>query len=122
MSYISHQKYINEMEKNSKLFEEKMSKFKKYQKSSIYNEQYNYCEYDDEDFQTNKYSTKNKLHKIENKENFDEEGNNNESIESKDFSNNLSKTNKNKYRNRDYEYDNNIGYDNCNKSQKKKKI
>ena len=120
MSYISHQKYISEMEKNSKLFEEKMSKFKKYQKSSIYNEQYNYCEYDDEDFQTNKYSTKNKLHKIENKENFDEEGNNNESIESKDFSNNLSKNNKNKYRNKDYECDNIIDYDNCNKSQKKK--
>ena len=97
-----------------------MSKFKKYQKSSIYNEQYNYCEYDDEDFQTNKYSTKNKLHKIENKENFDEEGNNNESIESKDFSNNLSKNNKNKYRNKDYECDNIIDYDNCNKSQKKK--
>ena len=120
MSYISHQKYISEMEKNSKLFEEKMSKFKKYQKSSIYNEQYNYCEYDDEDFQTNKYSTKNKLHKIENKENFDEEGNNNESIESKDFSNNLSNNNKNKYRNKDYECDNIIDYDNCNKSQKKK--
>ena len=120
MSYISHQKYISEMEKNSKLFEEKMSKFKKYQKSSIYNEQYNYCEYDDEDFQTNKYSTKNKLHKIENKENFDEEGNNNESIESKDFSNNLSKNNKNKYRNKDYECDNIIDYENCNKSQKKK--
>ena len=123
MSFISHQKYINEMEKNSKLFDEKMSKFKKYTKSSIYNEQYNYCEYDDEDFQTNKYSTKNKLHKIENKENFNEEGNNYESIESKDFSNNLSKNNKNnknKYRNKDYEYDNIIDYDNCNKSQKKK--
>ena len=124
MNDNSHQKYINEMEKNSKLFEEKMNKFKKYQKSSIYNEPDNYLE--EEDYKTNKYSTKKKFHKLEDKENSDEEENNYGYYKNKEInSNNPSKNLKSKYRNRDYEDENILDYDyeyeNPNKSQKKKK-
>ena len=125
MNDNSHQKYINEMEKNSKLFEEKMNKFKKYQKSSIYNEPDNFLE--EEDFETNKYTTIKKLHKLENKEDSDEEGNNYGLYKSKEIiSNNPSKNLKSKYRKRDFEDENildyNYEYENPNKYQNKKKF
>ena len=43
------QQYINEMEKNAKLFEEKLNKFKKYQTSEAYTQQDDYEE-KEEDF------------------------------------------------------------------------
>ena len=112
------------MEKNSKLFEEKMNKFKKYQKSSIYNEPDNYLE--EEEYETNKYSTKKKLHNLEDKDNSNEEENNYGYYKNKEInSNNPSKNLKSKYRNRDYEDENILDYDyeyeNPNISQNKKK-
>ena len=37
MKNNDNQIYFKEMEKNSKIFEEKLNKFKKYQASSVYN-------------------------------------------------------------------------------------
>ena len=66
-----NQKYIKEMEKNSKIFEEKMNKFKKYQKSSVYNELDDDLE-GDYDYDANKYSVKKRLQDTDNKDNSDE--------------------------------------------------
>ena len=54
------QQYINEMEKNAKLFEEKLNKFKSYQTSEAYSQQDEYEEKENEkeDFQINKKKIK----------------------------------------------------------------
>ena len=57
--------YIKEMEKNSKIFEEKMNKFKKYKNSSIYNEPEDYQI--EEDLDTNKYPSNKKSKNLEEK-------------------------------------------------------
>ena len=56
------QQYINEMEKNAKLFEEKLNKFKKYQTSEAYTQQSEFEEKESEDFhQNNRFSKKTPL-------------------------------------------------------------
>ena len=64
-----NQKYIKEMEKNSKIFEEKMNKFKKYKKSLMYNELDDDYEEDYYGLDENKYSAAKRLQDIEDKEN-----------------------------------------------------
>ena len=54
------QQYINEMEKNAKLFEEKLNKFKSYQTSEAYSQQDEYEEKENENFQINKKPYKNR--------------------------------------------------------------
>ncbi len=67
------QQYINEMEKNSKLFEEKLNKFKKYQTSEAYTQQSEFEEKESEDFhQINRFSKKMPLNQ-EKSENSEEE-------------------------------------------------
>ena len=75
MNDNSNQKYLNEMERNSKLFEEKMNKFKKYQKSSIYNEPDDEYLDEDEDFNNNKYSVKKRTKNYKEMQNSDDEEN-----------------------------------------------
>ena len=52
------QQYINEMEKNAKLFEEKLNKFKKYQTSEAYTQQDEFEEIEDKNIRSNKRSSK----------------------------------------------------------------
>ena len=58
MKNNSNQKYIKEMEKNSKIFEEKLNKFKKYQDSSVYNEDDNDDYEEISEIDLNKFSQK----------------------------------------------------------------
>ena len=62
------QQYINEMEKNAKLFEEKLNKFKKYQTSEAYTQQDEFEEIEDKNIRTNKRPTKKRLINQENQE------------------------------------------------------
>jgi len=52
------QQYINEMEKNAKLFEEKLNKFKKYQTSEAYTQQDDFEEIEDKNIRSNKRPSK----------------------------------------------------------------
>ena len=111
MTDNSNLNYIKEMEKNSKIFEEKMNKFKKYKNSSIYNEPEDY--HVEEELDT-KYSSNKNPKNLEEKPyeeyNYDYNKKNNPS------------NNKNKNRDKydyyeeenilDYDYD----YDNKNKN------
>ena len=99
--------YINELEKNDKLFEEKLNKFKKYQSSEIYTQQDDLEE--DEDYYMNKRSSQKRPLNQEQSENSDDEDyskyskNKNKSTSSKKFKKensynfNYNKKEKNKY-------------------------
>ena len=79
----SNANYIKEMERNSKLFEEKMNKFKKYQKSSIYNDLDDDYNDDEKDLDKNKFKSKRPLN-LGDKENSEEDDYNYQNLKIKD--------------------------------------